>query len=490
MRLTVDDSFDPIPSLSHLPTVGVTAAASGAEPEAHLVQAEAPLPAGAPTWEELAQVGFEGKAGQRVLLTGQPLRVLVGIDEFSSAALRDAGATAASAVPQSTNLTVHLPAAINQAIPSDRAQLVQALAEGVLLARYRYTPLKSADESPAFAHLTLVSDQPEVAEAARRGAVMARTTNLARDLANTPPRHLNADRLGAVAERLGHKFGLTVEVFGPEQLADLGLGGLLGVNAGSVEEPRMIKVSYRAGERQLALVGKGITYDSGGLSLKPSNPMHALMKSDMLGAGAILAAMTALADLEVDTSVTAWLMCTDNMPSGSSTKLGDVLTIRSGTTVEVKNTDAEGRLVLADGLVLAAESSPDAIVDVATLTGAALAALGPRSAALFANDDHLAHLVEAAAASTDETVWRLPLDARYRDQLKSHVADLSNIGGSYGGAILAALFLNEFVGEVPWAHVDIAGPMYSDQDDLWRVTGSTGFSARLLVELAQTFTTH
>ncbi|NLA66146.1 MAG: leucyl aminopeptidase, partial [Leucobacter sp.] len=187
--------------------------------------------------------------------------------------------------------------------------------------------------------------------------------------------------------------------------------------------------------------------------------------------------------------VTGWLMCTDNMPSGSATKLGDVLTIRGGTTVEVKNTDAEGRLVMADALVLATEEErrPDAIVDIATLTGAAMAALGTKTAAMLANNDSVAAQLQAAADLTDENTWRMPLDHRYREQLKSDVADLSNIGGQYAVVILAAFFLNEFVDGLPWGHLDIAGTMQAEGDDLWRSTGSTGFGARLLAEFATSF---
>jgi leucyl aminopeptidase len=217
--------------------------------------------------------------------------------------------------------------------------------------------------------------------------------------------------------------------------------------------------------------------------------MHAAMKFDMMGAAAVFSSMTALRELGVKTAVTGWLMCTDNMPSGSATKLGDVLTIRGGKTVEVKNTDAEGRLVMADGLVLATEETrrPDAIVDIATLTGAVMGALGTRTAGMLANNDAVAAQLEAAAGVTDENIWRMPLDHRYRDQLKSNVADLSNIGGQYAGVILAALFLNEFVDGLPWGHLDIAGTMQSESDDLWRSVGSTGFGARLLVEFAAAF---
>lgn len=238
----------------------------------------------------------------------------------------------------------------------------------------------------------------------------------------------------------------------------------------------------------LALVGKGIMYDSGGISLKPSDPMHLLMKTDMGGAGSILGAFTALRDLGVTTRVTGYLSCTDNVPSGDAYVLGDVLYIRGGKTVEVKNTDAEGRLVMADALVLATERAPDAIVDIATLTGATLVALRPLVAPLMGNNPAVVAQIEAAAKATGEPVWELPLEKRYRKLLDSDIADISNLGGPHAGSITAALFLSEFVGDVPWGHLDVAGAMHANADDSWRSAGATGFGARLLVELARTFT--
>jgi leucyl aminopeptidase len=238
------------------------------------------------------------------------------------------------------------------------------------------------------------------------------------------------------------------------------------------------------------MVGKGITYDSGGINLKPSDAMHMLMKLDMAGAGAILGAMSAMTALECPIVVTGYLMCTDNMPSGSALKMGDVLKMRGGKTVEIANTDAEGRLVMADALVLSVEQKPDAIVDIATLTGAALRALGTKVAALFGNSQPLVDQVIAAAERTDEPVWQLPLEKRYRSSLDSEVADLSNMGGDgvSAGAITAALFLAEFVDDVPWAHLDIAGTMSVPADDGWRSRGATGFGARLLLDFACEFT--
>ncbi|WP_337026903.1 leucyl aminopeptidase family protein, partial [Microbacterium sp. LB16] len=216
--------------------------------------------------------------------------------------------------------------------------------------------------------------------------------------------------------------------------------------------------------------------------------MHLLMKMDMGGAAAVLGAFVGLRDAGVTAQVTGWLMCTDNMPSGTAYKLGDVLTARGGTTIEVKNTDAEGRLVMSDALVLATEDGVDAIVDIATLTGAALVSLGAATAPVFGNDQATVDLVRAASDAVDESVWQLPLEQKYRKQLDSEIADIANLGGPFAGATTAALFLQHFVGETPWAHLDIAGTMQTEKDDSWRTAGATGFGARLLLETARTYT--
>jgi len=280
-------------------------------------------------------------------------------------------------------------------------------------------------------------------------------------------------------------------VFDRRALIELGCGGLLGVNKGSIEEPRMVVLRYTpSGEStgHLALVGKGIMYDSGGIALKPADLSHSQMKNDMTGAGNILAAMSALAELGCRNTVTGYLMCTDNMPSGSAMQLGDVLTIRGGKTVEVLNTDAEGRLVMADALVLAVEEGVDAIVDIATLTGACLRTLGEEVAGLLSNDDALAAQVSAAGDAVDEPVWRLPLIRSYRAELDSDIADLKNLGGPNAGSITAGLFLEEFVAGVPWAHIDIAGTAQSSRAHRWINRGTTAFGTRLLLELSCAFT--
>ncbi|GAB3121478.1 leucyl aminopeptidase [Glaciibacter psychrotolerans] len=447
--------------------------------------------------DALTRAGFDGAVGQTLILPqpSGPELIAVGAgkaDEQNAATLRDAAAAFARAARRAPDIGL-IPGE-EFALAPDR--LGQLITEGVLLARYRYAELKPTSKHSALTSLELIVPDGQVADVAagiRTGEILAQSANLARDLANTPPSHLTATDFGDVAARLGAAAGLAVEIFDKKQITELGLGGLLGVNAGSIEEPRMIKIVYTPAEASspapahLALVGKGIMYDSGGISLKPSDPMHLAMKMDMAGAGAVLATMIALRALDCPNAVTAFLMCTDNMPSGSAMKLGDVLTIRGGTTVEVKNTDAEGRLVLSDGIVLAGEESPDAIVDIATLTGAALMAFGQRTAAVLGNNQELILQAMSASEATDESIWQLPLERRYRDQLNSDVADMSNMGGKYAGATLAALFLADFVGETPWVHFDIASTMQSDSDDLWRSKGATGFGTRLLIDLACNF---
>ena len=298
--------------------------------------------------------------------------------------------------------------------------------------------------------------------------------------------------LASLAEQFAPQRGLSVEIFGEEELIALGCGGILGVNAGSAEPPRMIKMTYRPdGEPvgKLAIVGKTLMYDSGGLSLKPGDEVHAQMKNDMTGGASTFAAMCVLGAAGCRAEVTAWLMCTDNMPSGTAMALGDVLTIRNGTTVEVINTDAEGRLILADGLVLAIEDGCDAVIDIATLTGAAMRALGVlarcRVRQQTPGSSSRSH---GRATSTDERVWELPLEQAYRKDIDSPIADLRNMGTTpNGGAIHAALFLAEFVGDTPWAHIDIAGVAQTPADNGWHTAGCSGFGARLLVQLAVDF---
>ncbi len=499
----IPEDFSPVPSLEAYEGVRVAAvdefgngpSGEGLDAIGVLVHAEGDLPEGVPLDRDaLERAGFEGKPGQTLVIpqAGRTLIIVVGggpEPELTDAVLRDAAAAVVRAVPKAASIGLRV--ASLGSVEADAA--ARALTEGALLARYRYDALKAEAREARLEVVELRiagADAGAASAAARSGIVTARATAIARDLANTPPSHLTATDFADVAELLGGRFGFAVEAFDKHQLIELGCGGLLGVNAGSAEEPRMIVLRYSpdgAPTGHLGLVGKGIMYDSGGISLKPSDPMHLLMKMDMGGAAAVLGAFTALRDLGGTARVTGWLMCTDNMPSGSAYKLGDVLTARGGKTVEVKNTDAEGRLVMMDGLVLATEEGVDAIVDIATLTGSAMRALGETHSVVLGTSQPLVDRVREAGDATDEPAWQFPLQRKYRKLMDSDVADIANIGGENAGATTAALFLAEFVGETPWAHLDIAGTMNAGSDEAWRSKGATGYGARLLAEVAKGF---
>ena len=372
---------------------------------------------------------------------------------------------------------------------------MQAAIEGFWGARYRFTRYHAGDPDP-LESLTIVLDAGEIAAGERgleRGRVIADATRLARDLCNEPAGALTPTQLAEVAVEVAERGGIEATILDEAAIVEAGLGGLLGVAAGSVQPPRLIKLVYEpspahARKRSdgsiptVALVGKGITFDSGGLSLKTAEGM-VTMKTDMSGAAVVIATLGACRALGVGVRVLAFAPTTENMPGGRATKPGDVLKIRNGKTIEVVNTDCEGRLVLADGLSLAAEEEPDCIVDLATLTGACVVALGPRIAGLMGNDDRLISAVMAASERAGEPTWPLPLPDAYRTDIDSEVADMKNQGKRGGGTLTAALLLQEFVGDRPWAHLDIAGPSRSEEDTGEFRKGSTGFGVRTLLEL-------
>jgi leucyl aminopeptidase len=489
-------SFDPIPSLEQSKAVSISVGTR--PPEGYVLGVVVAQDGDSPgelelDRESLTAAGFEGKTGQTIVVPrvgGQPV-ILIGIgspSDLDADKLRDAGAGLARATEAHGDLALTVPAV--DAVPP--AVAAQAVVEGILLARYRFDALKEKATVTPITNIGLVVDSRRstaVKRGAAKGKAMAEATQLARDLANSPPAYLTATRMAEVATELAAERGLKAEVFDKDQLIEMGCGGLLGVNAGSNEPPRMIKLTYEPARPRghLTLVGKGIMYDAGGIAIKPGDAVHATMKNDMSGAAAILAAMSELEAQGCRTGVTGYLMCTDNLPSGTAIAMGDVLKVRGGKTVEVANTDAEGRLVMADALVLATEEPTDAIVDIATLTGAAMRALGTQVAGVIGNNPGMVEQVETAAAATGESVWELPLERRYRGELNSEVADIKNLGGANAGAITAALFLEEFVANKPWAHIDIAGTAQNDRDTSWRPPGCTGFGARLLVELALNF---
>ncbi len=325
--------------------------------------------------------------------------------------------------------------------------------------------------------------QKTLDEAIQRGKIVGEAVNLARDLVNTPPAEKTPQALAEQARQVGETAGLTVEVWDKSRIAQERFGGLLGVSAGSDEPPTFVILEWKNGgvdAPTLALVGKGVTFDSGGLSLKPSASMED-MKADMTGAAVVLAALQAVARLGLPINVVGYLALTENMTGGKAMKLGDVLTMRNGKTVEVLNTDAEGRLILADALSYASEQAPDRMIDLATLTGACVVALGQKVAGLLGNDDTFVNEILNACQMTGERAWRLPLDDDYREAIKSQVADLKNVGGKWGGAITASKFLQEFVGEVSWVHLDIAGPSWADSETSSRDAGATGCFVRTLV---------
>ncbi len=461
--------------------VGVPVASSGPVPERLGVGRDA-----------LSAAGFTGAVGTTAIIPSDSGPVLVALGTGEPAAFgTDAARLAAAGFARATRSHGSLALAVDDLLADDAATGVQAVIEGLLLARYSFDVMRNARPSTPLTGIELVTggDAASLEGGIARGRVYARATLLARDLANCPHNFLSASDMADVA--VGLVGGpLTVEVFDKGALVEMGCGGLLGVNAGSAEPPRMVKLTYTPdGEPtgHLALVGKGIMYDSGGIALKPGDTSHSQMKNDMSGAAAVLASMTTLAELGCRAKVTGYLMCTDNMPSGTATALGDVVTIRGGTTVEVVNTDAEGRLVMSDALVLATEDGADTIVDIATLTGACLRALGTQVAGVMGNDQGVVDQLRSAAEATGESLWQLPLEQRYRSELDTPVADLKNLGGANAGAITAGLFLAEFVGETPWAHVDIAGTAQADGDSGVNTPGCTGFGARLLAQFALDF---
>ena len=440
----------------------------------------------------LESLGFTGKVGQTYVVPAEKgaVSVLIGIGELAkldTASLRKAAAAFARAAANFASVSTTL-ANIGRL---DRKIAAQVVVEGMSLATHRYTDLKTVDKkAPKLATVSLVGSGAATTSGAKRGQVIANATNMARDFANMPPAYLTATIFANKAVEIAGESGLKVEVFNKDQLLAMGCGGIVGVNRGSVEPPRMVRLTYKPtgakGKPHLVLVGKGVMYDSGGISLKPSDSSHAMMKGDMSGAAAVLATMSTLKALGCTNQVTGYLMCTDNLPSGSAMAMGEVLTMRNGKTVEIHNTDAEGRLVLADGLSLATEQKPDAIVDIATLTGACQRALGNGMAGVMGNNQKWIDQLTAAAERTSDKLWQLPLEREYRPALDSYVADMKNVCGE-AGAITAALFLEEFVGDTTWAHIDIAGPMWTDSDNGWLQKGMTGYGTRLLIDAALNF---
>ncbi len=449
------------------------------------------------------RAGFTGKAEQVVVVPPgsdvEPVTYLVGVGQDGPQPL-DARPDlrvrrAAGALARSLKRHQRLAVVLDGRLGADphRAALARAVAEGLRLGAHQLTTFKSAPADDSELVVVLAGGGGRrVADALAEGAASARAVALARDLVNTPGGVLTPEALAKEARALGKAHGFGVTVLDERKLAAAGHHGVLAVNQGSVRPPRFVTLTYEpaAGRPRghLALVGKGITFDSGGLSIKTAAGMMT-MKDDMAGAAAVLAAFTRFAEAGVKAKVTGLLPLTDNMPGGDALRPGDIIRYRNGRTVEVLNTDAEGRLVLADALLAAAEHGADAVLDLATLTGAVETALGSKVAALMGNNEAWVTQVEQAAGRVGERSWRLPLLADERPRLDGDAADLRNVGkGAGGGTIVAGLFLQEFVAAgLPWAHLDIAGTAWTEEVRAELNRGGTGYGVRTLVELARTF---
>jgi leucyl aminopeptidase len=448
----------------------------------------------ATTLETLGVSGAEGEATKLPAPAGVKAAVVlaVGLGEtpedgkgYDAEALRKAAGVAARTLAGAKKAAFALPAA-------DAAH-VEAVATGALLGAYAFTAYQSQNGNgkAPLGEVAVVGAKPRDKEhkaAAERATALAAEVNRARDLINTPSNDLDPKGFAAAVQAAGKEFDLKVEVLDEKALAKGGYGGILGVGQGSATPPRLVRVAYTHAEatRTLAFVGKGITYDSGGISLKPAGH-NETMKCDMSGAAAVFASVVVAAKLGLKVNVTGWLALAENMPSGSATRPGDVLRMYSGKTVEVLNTDAEGRLVLADALARASEEGPDAIVDVATLTGAMMVALGDARFGIMGNDDGFRTRIHATALAEGEDSWPMPLPQQLRKTFDSSTADMANVGGRMGGGLLAGLFLKEFVGEgIPWAHLDIAGPAFNEGAPFgYTPKGGTGSAVRTLVSLAR-----
>ena len=450
---------------------------------------------------QLADLGVTGGRDQLVRLPGSVGKArsiaVIGIGAQPTVdALRQA---AGSAVRQLTGVS-----SVAFAFPTTTSEEAEAVLEGAALGAYSFTTYRHASLAATRipAGRIVVHTGLDLGDAPTRVGVVAEAVTLIKDLVNTPPSDLYPESLARLAvEAVEAQAGLPLEVsvWDEEKLVADGFGGIAGVGQGSTRPPRLVKVSYspKGATRHLALVGKGITFDTGGLSLKPPASMVG-MKYDMTGAATVLAATLAAARLNLELKVTAWLCIAENMPSGSAIRPNDVLRIRGGQTVEVLNTDAEGRLVLADGLVAAGEEEPDAIIDVATLTGAAIVALGTRYYAVMGEDTMVARVLEAGKAVGEQS-WPMPLPDELRPLLNSDVADIANakIGSAAGGMLLAGVFLREFIGtrgegddavKIPWAHLDIAGPAHNTGSAFgFTGVGPTWISLRALLRLAEDF---
>ncbi|MDE0230949.1 MAG: leucyl aminopeptidase [bacterium] len=432
--------------------------------------------------EHLEGVGFSGEPGEvAVIPTAGGIRyrwvVMVGVgDDPDHETVRRAAGSGYRAAPRAGSLVTTLH---QMSTPGALAATV----EGSLLAGYRYEEYRSSPSDRPVPGVGLAAPvPPDWTETVERCRVVAEAVNAARDWVNQPPQDQGPADLAASMSALATEAGMTVEIWDEKKLTAEGMGGIMAVGRGSHRPPRLVRMIGPGEGPRLTLAGKGITFDSGGLSLKPAKNQE-LMKFDMSGAAAVAAAGVAISRLGLGVRVEVLAALAENMPGGGATRPGDVFTARNGKTVEVVNTDAEGRLVLADALSLGVEGSPDLLVDVATLTGATAVAVGLRYAGLYGTEE-ARRMVADAATAAGEKVWPLPLPPEYRKLLDSPVADMKNTGGRWAGGITAALVLKEFTADVSWAHLDIPGPAKTKDAKHYLAAGATGFGVRTLVELA------
>ncbi|HEV8539710.1 MAG TPA: leucyl aminopeptidase, partial [Nitrospiraceae bacterium] len=419
----------------------------------------------------------------------------VGLGKKKDARLdtvRQAMGTAAKRVRQAGARSFVTPVHGRTLAGSSRHELVQAMVEGAILGSYQFTAYLSDnhDESRSLKAITFVESEAaqlsKVKEGVRRGVASAEATVFVRDLCNHPSNVMTPSRIADEARKIAKERGVSVKILEKREAERLGMGAFLGVAQGSHEPPKFIILEYRGGRargngKPIVLVGKTITFDTGGISLKSAENMEQ-MKADMTGGAEVLATVRAAARLRLPLYLIGILPATENMPGGHAIKPGDILRTLSGKTVEVQNTDAEGRLILADGLAYATRYKPAAIIDVATLTGACMVALGQFAVGMFGNNDAQKHRIRQAGLKAGERVWEMPLWDEYFEQLRSDVADMRNIGGRGGGMITAALFLSKFVGDYPWIHLDIASTDWSERERAYIAKGPTGIGTRLLLQ--------
>lgn len=428
---------------------------------------------------------FTGRKGETLLLHGGGSRLLLtGLGDNRKAPGPDALRGAAGVAARQLEARGIAEATFLVPDGKDAADLARAVTEGLGLAAYRFDSCKSKREKARFAKAAVAPESggARLAAAVSEGQAIVEAVSFARDLGNLPPNTKNAVYLAAAARKLSGG-RLSVRIHDRRAIERMRMGAFAAVARASANEPRLIEMRYKGAPRGpvVALVGKGVTFDTGGISIKPAEKMEE-MKFDMCGGAAVLGLMHLLRSRKPRVNVLALVPATDNMPGGDAYRPGDIVKARNGKTIEIISTDAEGRMLLCDALAYAAETKPACMIDLATLTGACVVALGDAAAGLFTSDDALRGKIEEASRRSGERVWPMPLFPRYTEMMKSSYADLKNAGGRYGGACTAAAFLKEFVGAVPWAHLDIAGTAWTDKDQEWNRVGATGYGVRLLWE--------